>query len=480
VSPASNPTRISEAFLEYLETEETGGNLQAVLAAYPDIAPELEKKIKALHTFRQVYPVPVDAETPFEASMDLPLRDGESLGDFQVVRELGRGGMGVIYLARQVSIDRLVALKILSPRIAASESSRKRFLKEARAVGRLRDPNIVNVHMAGELRGLLFIAMEYVPGVGLDRLILELNRRNLDHPTAKSLYDRLEILLKSRGTSLKIPSDERANDNCLIMARLIGQMAIALSHAHRQGIVHRDIKPSNILIDNQGQGRLIDFGLNFEVGSQSLTQPSELFGSAYYLAPERLDGGQESELVDVYGLGVTLYEALTLRPAFKGETIAETLDLIKRNRPVLPRRINALIPRNLERIVMMAIDRNPKRRYQAASDLAHDLARFLDGLPVRARPVSRLRRLAAWIRRPVLYIALGICVTTALLFPWKRAGHYVEDQARIVTKRLVIKAAWGITHWLQWAIRSSSHSGPYYFKPTKTRKTFYGAKDRPY
>ena len=154
-------------------------------------------------------------------------------------------------------------------------------------------------------------------------------------------------------------------------------MAQALgSRLHRLGIIHRDIKPSNLLIDEQGQGRLIDFGLNLEMGSQGLTQSFELFGSAYYLAPERLTGGGESELVDIYGLGVTLFEALTLQPPFKGKNVAETLDLLKRNKPVLPRRLNRRIPRELEGIVMTAMDRNPKRRYQSASAFADDLDRF--------------------------------------------------------------------------------------------------------
>lgn len=294
----------------------------------------------------------------------------ERLGEFRIVRRLGEGGMGVVYLAVQESLNRLVALKAIRPERIGTFEAEARFRREVEAVAELRHPNIVTVFGSGEEKGVLYFAMELISGEGLD-----------------------QILRRAREEGEKVP------DNRLI--GWIAEIASALHSAHQAGIIHRDVKPSNIRITPEGRAMLLDFGVARHSDLASLTLSGEFRGTPHYAAPEQVTAKKWAidARSDVYSLGVTLYEAVTGRVPFEGETTQQVFYQILETEPVPPRRIDPALPRDLETVVLAAIDKAPVRRYQTAADFADDLGRLLSGEPVAARPAGLITRGGRWIRR---------------------------------------------------------------------------------
>ncbi len=306
------------------------------------------------------------------------------LGDYELVSEVARGGMGVVYRARQRSLDREVAVKVLLFGQFAGSAAEARFRAEALAAARLRHPNVVAVHEVGQVDGQWFLAMELVRGTDLSKRV------------GKGLLTSRE-------------------------AAALGQLvAEALEHAHGKGVLHRDLKPSNILIDELGHPRVTDFGLaKLLDGAESTTLSGQVLGSPGYLAPEQaglVDGARKvGPEADVYGLGGTLYFAVTGRPPFCGEGVAATLELVRTTDPLAPRVLNPAVHRDLETIVMRCLQREPGRRYRTAGELAADLGRFLRGEPIQARPVAGWERAWLWARRkPVAASALGLGLLLAV------------------------------------------------------------------
>jgi WD40 repeat protein len=296
-----------------------------------------------------------------------PARVG-SLGDFQVVRTLGQGGMGIVYEAIQLSLNRSVALKIL-PAIQADDPRRlRRFQVEAQAAACLTHPHIVPVYLVGSEDGIPFFAMQLIDGRSLGGVIAE---------------------------AQNVPISPR------IAAELCRQAAEALEYAHEQRVIHRDIKPSNLLVDRSGWLWVADFGVAFVPGSDATTTTGAILGTLRYMSPEQTLGQRTviDQRVDVYSLGATLYELLTLRPAFEGDDRIDLLRRIAQEEPRPPRRIDPTIPKDLETIVLMAMAKAPAERYETAGDLADDLGRFLQHRPIRARRPSLTQRAAHWSRR---------------------------------------------------------------------------------
>ena len=318
-----------------------------------------------------------------------------AIAGYEILEELGRGGMGVVYKARQVRLDRPCALKMILGGAHAGPEAAARFLAEAQAIARLQHPHIVQIHHIGEAEGLPFFELEYVDGGSLDR--------TLD------------------GTPW---TARRA-------AGLVELLAGAVAEAHRLGIVHRDLKPANILLTADGTPKITDFGLAKSLGADSgLTATDSIMGSPSYMAPEQA-AGQTKQLgppADVYALGATLYELLTGRPPFRGATILETLEQVKTVEPVPPSRLVPGLPRDVETIALKCLQKEPGKRYDSAAALAEDLRRFLDGEPIVARPVPAWERAWRWCRRHpapaaltaavVLVAALGLA---GILWQWGEA-----------------------------------------------------------
>jgi WD40 repeat protein/predicted Ser/Thr protein kinase len=309
-------------------------------------------------------------------------RAGQVVGGYELLEELGRGGMGVVFKARQIGLNRLVALKMVlaGPHAAAEQVAR--FRREAATAANLQHAGIVAIHEIGEHEGLPFFCMDYVEGKSLRDLIRD-----------KSLPAR------------------RAAEYVLAAAE-------AIHYAHQEGTLHRDLKPANVLIDRNGQVRVTDFGLAKCVRSgEELTGSGQVLGTPGYMAPEQAAGklAEVGPLSDVYSLGAILYELTTGRPPFHGESPTDTILQVLRLEPVSPRLLNPKVPRDLETICLKCLQKEPARRYASAALLSHDLARFLRGEPIRARPVGRVERLWRACRRQPLAASLAAALAVALL-----------------------------------------------------------------
>jgi WD40 repeat protein/tRNA A-37 threonylcarbamoyl transferase component Bud32 len=307
------------------------------------------------------------------------LRAAPTIPGYEILGELGRGGMGVVYRARQVRLNRPVALKMILAGAHAAPEAAARFLAEAEAIAKLQHPQIVQIHHIGEADGLPFFELEFVPGGSLDR--------------------RLD------GTPWP---PHRA-------AHLAEQLARGIAAAHALGVAHRDLKPANVLLAADQTPKITDFGLAKAIGSESgLTRSEAILGSPSYMAPDQA-GGRTREAgpsADVYALGAILYELLVGRPPFRGATILETLEQVKAVEPVPPSRLVPGTPRDLETICLKCLQKDPGKRYESATALAEDLRRFRAGEPIVARPVGSVERAWRWCRRnPVVAgLAAGVAV----------------------------------------------------------------------
>jgi serine/threonine protein kinase len=303
-------------------------------------------------------------------------------GDYEIKHELGRGGMGVVYEARQVSLNRPVALKMIKAGLLAGDNELQRFQNEAEAVALLDHPSVVPVYEVGEHEGQRYFSMKLVAGGSLVPLL-----------------DRFK-------------SDPKA------AAMLVAEAAEAVAHAHMRGILHRDLKPANILVDELGRPHVTDFGLAKRLEADAdLTVSGAILGTPGYMAPEQAMGrrGSITTATDVYGLGSVLYFLLTGRAPFGGESVVDTLDAVRNTPPEPPTRTNARVPRDLETVCLKCLDKDPQRRYTGAQALADDLRAWLDARPIAARPVNPAARAWLWCRRRPAVAALTAGLIVALI-----------------------------------------------------------------
>jgi serine/threonine-protein kinase len=383
---------------------------EACLAEHPELAGDLAECLQGLAAMAELRNsvLPPEAAPPFE-----PRR----LGDFELVRKIGGGGMGEVYEARQLRLGRTVALKLLLPGQLSAPSGRQRFRQEAEAAARLRHPGIVQIYDV-ELEGEPYFTMEYVAG--------------------PSLSERL-----AQGP---LPIREAAE--------IVRQTALAIAHAHQQGVLHRDLKPSNVLLDEQGRPRVTDFGLAKRLDVDAgLTLSGQVMGTPSYMSPEQAAGkvSQIGPRSDVYGLGAILYELLTGRRPFLGATVSETLQQVQHQEPVPPEKLNFRIPFELSVICLKCLHKDPERRYASAQALAEDLRAFLEGRPIQARPETMLFRLYHAVRHepyPEImerrrlahkaWLALLVCVGVTVLagldlaWPWAYVTLVVGGFALVV------------------------------------------------
>lgn len=330
----------------------------------------------------------------------------ERIGNYVIERELGRGGMGVVYLARQGGIDRQVALKMILMGARASDSTHQRFLAEARTIGKFQHEHIVRVYEVGVHEGLPYVSLEFVDG-----------------PTLSDCL-RQETL----------PPREAA--------RILRQVAVGVEYAHTRGVIHRDLKPANILMTNTGTAKITDFGLAKELDTDSeLSRAGTIVGTPSYMAPEQANASRDvGPAADVYGLGAMLYCMLVGRPPFVGENTTETVMQVLRDEPLAPRKIKANLPLDLETICLKCLQKERGRRYESAGAVAEDLDRYLRGEPIVARPISRAERLWRWCRRnprAAIPTAAAACLALCLAIggPVVSAVIYSQQQQTLVAKK---------------------------------------------
>ncbi len=437
---------ILDGIVEELLASARGGaapNVEAMAARHPRLADRIRRLVPALFAMERA------AAPDRDGAAHLPNR----LGEFRIVRFLGGGSMGMVYEAVRetegASPDRRYAVKILLP--GRTRHDLDRFRQEASSTDRLRHPNIVPIHGIFESNGLHYLVMDLIRGEGANRTIAELRaRRDADPPSPSPpmTHDSFFGIPESSVREPDQPSiadrlaDAPAPEAHRLMARIALQVADALAHAHRHGVVHRDVKPSNILLDRNLKAWIADFGLAKVDRADNLTRRGEVVGTLRYLAPERFRGDSRPAC-DIYGLGVTLYELLTLRPAFPQADLPELQHAVLFQAPPPPRIVDPNIPRELETIVLRAIEREPRRRYPSMEAFRDDLQRFLDGLPPLARRPSPRVQLQNWLRtNPALaaacaLILVGTLAATAIFARqnWRLAAALADSESRIALAR---------------------------------------------
>jgi serine/threonine protein kinase/Flp pilus assembly protein TadD len=407
-------------------------DVEAYVRAHPEQAERLRRLLPAVLALAQLGD---DGEKTSEPS---PKPDAAPmtgcLGDFRLLREIGRGGMGVVYEAEQVSLGRRVAVKVL-PFAAALDSKRlQRFKNEAQAAAQLHHGNIVPVHFVGCERGVHFFAMQFIDGRTLAEVIEEL--RQHASPTRESADRASEPIPEGADTTPRAGLSTERSINRRSYFRSVAQLGVqaaeALEQAHQHGVIHRDVKPANLLVDARGKVWITDFGLAQFQSDTRLTLSGDLVGTLRYVSPEQALGQPLSvdHRTDLYSLGATLYELLTLEPALDGRDRQELLRQIAEEEVKPPRRINRAIPAELETIVLKAMAKNPAERYATAQELANDLERFLKDEPIRAKRPTLLQRSRKWARRhqPVLWSAAA-SLLVALTVLAGSVGWIVRDRA---------------------------------------------------
>lgn len=414
---------------------------EAILAKYPTIRDELSACLEGLELMKPVGNL--DATEPSRnarTSLGQSLSPSATLGDFRIERELGRGGMGVVYEAEQLSVGRKVALKVLPYAAMLDKRQVARFQNEARAAATLEHPNIVPVYFVGNERGVYYYAMRLIDGKNLAEVLAELRgNQQSDSPVSQISSQLLERDLSKttdsdavaplakaetvrdqaadQSTSLASDHSTRGRAYFESVARLAKQAAEALDFAHSHGIIHRDIKPANIMLDDLGDAWVTDFGLARIESDAGMTMTGDIVGTLRYMSPEQTLAKRVTvdHRSDVYSLGATLYELLTLTPLFDGTNRADLLKKIAFDEPKPPSKFVKRIPADLETIVLKSLQKNPDDRYASAKEFAEDLDRYLSHQPVLARRTPISQRIRMWARRHPGSVASAAIVASVLL-----------------------------------------------------------------
>ena len=391
---------------------------------------------------------------PAIVSDDNPLV-GRVIGDFEIRRLLGSGGMGTVYEAEQISLKRMVALKVLHAPVGERTAGVLRFSREAQAAAKLHHTNIVSVFAQGHNEGVRYYAMERIQGSGLDQIIRETRRRRAEQQAAsrRGLAARTSRPAWRRPDRAETPdapdfdmrrrlielgqTDPRKRFD--LAARLIADVADALDYAHRQGVIHRDVKPSNLILSDDGRLSLTDFGLARMLERPAMTIAGEFLGSPLYMSPEQVAAGRVpiDHRTDVYSLGAALYELLCLEPPCPGETREQIIGQIREGKVRRPRQLDPRIPRDLETVCLKAMRLDPDQRYQTAGEMADDLRRFVQRYAIRARRASLVTVAVKFVRRHSLEAAMLTAVCGVVLAAGLVALHFhslntwAEDQLAV-------------------------------------------------
>jgi WD40 repeat protein len=427
-SDAEREQRLDEVLAGYLKAVDNGSapKRETLLAQHPEHADGLAEFFAEQDELER-WAAPLldiassDCRTPGPGQAtaqavlpESPAEPGLSFGDYELLEVLGKGGMGIVYRARQRSLQRLVALKMVRPGVLETPAELERFRQEAETVAHLDHPNIVPVHEVGTHGGRPYFTMRLVPG--------------------GSLAERLNDLGKDQN----------------VAAGLVADIARAVHHAHQRGVLHRDLKPSNILLDAESRPLVTDFGLAKRLQADgNLTQSGAILGTPKYMAPEQASGkrGVVTTATDVYGLGTLLYALLTGRAPFEGDTPLETLHQVREREPEVPSSINGRVDPDLQTICLKCLQKDPARRYPSAEAMALDLDRWLGGEPIQARTVGRLELLGRWSRRNPGLAALGlllglsfVCLAVATVQLWREKGRTVTAMGQVEEERAREKA----------------------------------------
>lgn len=449
-----NPVEVlAEEFLERRRCGEPV-HTQEYAAAHPELADEIRRLFPAVLAMEHVRTSKLSSSgRPLDVQIDAL----DQLGDFRIIGEIGRGGMGVVYEAEQQSLRRRVAVKVLPQRVLSNSRRLRRFQTEAQTAAGLHHTNIVPVFGFGEQDGFHYYVMQRICGAALDQ-VFTANRPPFDDvypawrnsntapialegttnveppsPAAEAaVSERTEAGDPAAAGMPKRPYDRTPTTEWSFVADIGVQVADALAYAHKKGVLHQDIKPGNLLLDPRGTVWVTDFGLATVLNSDADSELSDITGTLRFMAPEHIRGRQNTSS-DLYSLGATLYELLTLQPAFTGSSRAAVIHRILNGTVAPPSTLRPEIPQDLEAIVLKSMALEPSQRYENATALGDDLQRFIDGRPVVARPVGMMRRFRLWTRRNPVVASLSatlimVVVASFLLVSMKWREAVAENE----------------------------------------------------
>lgn len=495
---------------EFLERRRKGES--PTIEEYASAHKSLQKEIRSLFpTMLAMEEVKGSSVSAGSRPICLSVDRLEQLGDYRVVKEIGRGGMAIVYEAEQQSLRRRVALKVFPDQLFEDTAQLQRFEREARTVASLHHQNIVPVFGSGQENGMHYFVMQLLDGITLHQVIQELHEfaetRTIGFEPLRQIVSRWKKKSSAHTTCSQNASNDSAveplgelsfelNPNILEslstresksavqqihfqrdkaywqrVAEIGIQVADALDYAHRKGVLHRDIKPSNLILDGEWRTWVTDFGLAHEASLEPISKSGDLVGTLLYMAPERLNGTMDARS-DIYSLGLTLYELLTFRPAYAGYGKGELRQQILNFEPPNPRAVSRDVPADLETIVLKAMAKDPASRYQSASEFSLDLRNFVEERPINARRASIFGRLKRWSRRnpaiACMSAVLLCCIVSSMAvvtFNWQRAveeGNRAESNMNLALEgmeRLLVRFE---ADWMEHPIApdSSSVDGP--------------------
>ena len=481
VADIPDDPRLMRAVQEFLEQLEAGQrpDRQEFIRRYPDLAQPLNQCLDGLEL---VHKAGVGKKLELSGDAWLSVGSGDvlpanPLGDFKILREIGRGGMGIVYEAVQLSLGRRVALKVLPFAATFDAKHLQRFHNEAHAAAQLHHTNIVPVYAVGCERGVHFYAMQLIEGQSLAAVIRQIRQQANRHESAEASLGNVvspaqpeQPMVAHAPLAQPVKASSNAETGAQVSltlssqrsgkreeffrtaARLIVQAAEALEHAHQFGIVHRDIKPANLLVDAHSRLWITDFGLAQFHADAGLTQTGDILGTLRYMSPEQSCGQRVlvDHRTDIYSLGATLYELVTLEPIFPGENRQQLLHQIIHDEPRSPRSLEKSVPVDLETIILKAVSKNPADRYGSAQEMAADLQRYLEDKPVLAKRPTLLDRARKWSRRHPSLVAAGIlllllCIAGLLVNNRMIAGEQDKTKDalnKVTAEQVKTAAAW--------------------------------------
>jgi eukaryotic-like serine/threonine-protein kinase len=435
-----NPENIIEQAVQRFVDAQLQGqkpDVDEFVKQYPEFENQIRKRLQNLNEIDSLFDCLMQADTSdFGNAITESNLVGQKLGDYEILKMVGQGGMGAVFLARQVSLDREVALKVISSVGGPQAKNLDRFKRESKVLAQISHPNIVPIYEIGQQGPYSYFAMEYVKGVSLSKIIDAVRKA----PQSQKASDVMAKCLFESGISFTEQTKkgnsgaEVDTDYIINISKVIISIATALDYAHKQGILHRDVKPANILIKYDGTAKLVDFGLARAQAQQTITLSGEFFGTPSYVSPEQI---RKPETVDcrsdVFSLAATYYECLTLHPPFGGDTINETLTQVISCEAVPPKKYCPRLSMDFNTVLLHALEKSPEDRYQTASDFASDIKNLLEFKPIKAKRPSITSRAYKTLRRnPLKVVIVGISILVIVLSYFLFSNRIQQKNVTIV------------------------------------------------